>query len=284
MTTLEPSPLPSLPVGEGKRTAVNGLSTIYRRIDRKGHGDTCESHARFCDRARATEPALVFRRRLLWHGSGNSAGPGAFCNRRVAAAVDHADEPHWRHHHDGRHLLRREVWRLDDVDPAQRAGRVFVSRDLSRRLRDGEERPGRAGAWHCRHLVICGGDRWCRPAHGRRAAGRGIRAAVWSPRVLRVDGAGPVNGGSARREIHDQGLALDVRRSVAGHDRHRYVYRRRALYVRPYRTDGRGEFRRGGDRHLRNRRGTGQSGEHIGGGRCSRCRRACATSCRTGRT
>ena len=48
-------------------------------------------------------------------------GPSAGIALLMPVTVRH--EPDLRAHHDGRHLLRREVRRLDDRDPDQHAGR-----------------------------------------------------------------------------------------------------------------------------------------------------------------
>ena len=78
------------------------------------------------------------------HRRRHPAGPGAGGDHRDAAAAHLPDDPDQRAHHAGRHLLRRQVRRLDDLDPAQRAGRVGVRGDLL----DGYQmaQQGRAGA------------------------------------------------------------------------------------------------------------------------------------------
>ena len=45
------------------------------------------------------------------------------------------------------HLLRRDVRRLDDVDPAQHAGRIGDHRHRARRQHDGQARPRRDRRW-----------------------------------------------------------------------------------------------------------------------------------------
>ena len=57
--------------------------------------------------------------------------------------------------HVRRHLLRRHVRRLDDLDPAQHAGRERLDRHRARGQQDGAQGPRRPGAGH-------GGDRLLR--------------------------------------------------------------------------------------------------------------------------
>ena len=56
-------------------------------------------------------------------------------------------DPDRRADHVRRHLLRRDVRRLDDVDPAQHAGRIGDDRHRARRQPDGQARPRRDPRW-----------------------------------------------------------------------------------------------------------------------------------------
>ena len=80
--------------------------------------------------------------------------------------------------HVRRHLLRRHVWRLDHLDPAQHAGRKRLDRHRARGQQDGARRPRRAGAGHRRdRLVRRRPDRDAR-ARLHRALGGQVRAVV----------------------------------------------------------------------------------------------------------
>ena len=63
-------------------------------------------------------------------------------------------EPDRRADHVRRHLLRRDVRRLDDVDPAQHARRVGDDRHRARRQHDGQARPRGARARDVRHRLF----------------------------------------------------------------------------------------------------------------------------------
>ena len=90
-----------------------------------------------------------------------------------------------------RHLLRRDVRRLDHLDPAEHAGRDRHHGHRARRQQDGQERPRRRGAGHRRRSARswpapsppcwsrCSRRWWPKYAVQARAA-----------RVLHADGAG----------------------------------------------------------------------------------------------
>ena len=106
---------------------------------------------------------------LLWcfvgvvprHGGRHPAGARAAGDRsRCCCRSPSSMNPTERDHHARRHLLRRQVRRLDHLDPAQRAGRVGLGRHLPRRLPDGAQGPRRRRARHRR-------DRLVHRRHGR---------------------------------------------------------------------------------------------------------------------
>ena len=107
---------------------------------------------------------------LLWGFVGVTLGtaigvlPGIGPALTIALLLPATAQPrsHRRADHVRRHLLRRDVRRLDDVDPAQHAGRVGDDRHRDGRQPDGQARPRRAGAGDR-------GDRLVRRRHDRDA-------------------------------------------------------------------------------------------------------------------
>ena len=99
---------------------------------------------------------------LLWSALGVTVGtaigvlPGIGPALTVALLlpVTYNLDPDLRLHHVRRHLLRRHVWRLDHLDPAQHAGRIGLDRDRHRRPRDGPQGPRRAGAGDGRDRLV----------------------------------------------------------------------------------------------------------------------------------
>ncbi len=121
---------------------------------------------------------------LLWSLAGVTLGtadrraarhrPGA--DRRPAASGHLLARSDVGVHHVRRDLLRRHVRRIDDVDPAEHAGRERVG-DVGRRgPSDGARRPRRRGAGDRR-------DRFVRRRHaGARRRSRCARRSWWSSR------------------------------------------------------------------------------------------------------
>ena len=80
---------------------------------------------------------------LFWSALGVTVGtaigvlPGIGPALTVALLlpVTYPARSHRRLHHVRRHLLRRHVWRLDHLDPAQHAGRIGLDRHRDRRQR-----------------------------------------------------------------------------------------------------------------------------------------------------
>ena len=159
--------------------------------------------------------------------------------------------------HAGRHLLRRAVRRLDDVDPGQPAGRGLVGGDLHRRLPDGPPGPRRRRAVDLgAGLVLC--------RHGRHDHHRDVRRAadahgaeIRPGRLLLADGARPGGGRGAGQRLGGQGDRHGVPRPAVRPGRHRRQYRRAALHLRHPRAQRRHRLRadrHGPVRHRRDRR------------------------------
>ena len=203
----------------------------------------------------ADEPALRAHRRPARHRGRRAARhrPGA---HRRAAPADHLQaRSRQLDHHVRRHLLRRHVWRLDHLDPAQHARRERLHGDRPRRQQDGQGRPRRPGARHRRHRLLRGRHhRHARP-HLPGALPRRHRRAVRPGGLLRPD---------VRRLRHRLGDLRrfararphqPVHRPAARPGRHRHPHRpgapdlRRAGALRRHR----GDDARG--RPLRGRRG-----------------------------
>ena len=121
-------------------------------------------------RAAADEPAVGPHRRHARHLRRRAARRRPGAHRGDAAAADRQARPDRRAHHVRRHLLRRDVRRLDHHHPAQHAGRIGLDRDRARRQQDGQGRPRRPGARDQR-------DRLVRRRHHRHAAAHAARAA-----------------------------------------------------------------------------------------------------------
>ena len=149
--------------------------------------------------------------------------PGARAARRhqPAAAGDVRAESDHRHRAARRRLLRRDVRRLDDLDPDAHSGRGRLGDDLRRRLRDDAERARRAGARHR-------GDRLVRRRHagrGRadaaRADARRVRAALRPAGVHRAAADGFLHPRLHERRLDAEDAGDGGVRPHARHDRHR---------------------------------------------------------------
>jgi hypothetical protein len=130
-------------------------------------------------------------------------------------------------------LLRRNLRRLDLLDPDQRAGRRGHGRHLLRRLSDGQaSRHGRQGAGDRRLFVLLRRhDRGDLPADRRPGAGSGV-AVVPVDGLFRADGAGSDGrGGLCRQGQPRQGAADDGPRADAVDGRHRSGAGRAALHA-----------------------------------------------------
>ena len=149
------------------------------------------------------------------------------------AVADHVHTDPGRRDGDARlYFLRRDVWRLDDLDPAQHSGRGRVRRDLPRRAPDGEAGTRRPGARHR-------GDRLLRRGHARRyrddvlrASDRGGGHSLRTPRELCPDGAGRYLHALYDRRLVSEGRADGGARISNRSDRHRRGQRAGALHLR----------------------------------------------------
>ena len=122
------------------------------------------------------------------------------------AAADHLRPAAGRRaDHARRHLLRRDVWRIDHRDPGEYPGRVCVRGDNARRPSDGAAGPCRTGACDRRHrLVLCGLR--CHRDHRRgRCSTDQRRADVRAGGIFLADGARPDLRGRAGQGIGAQG-------------------------------------------------------------------------------
>ena len=132
-------------------------------------------------------------RRAARHRPGRDDRDAAADDLRAAAGLG-AD-------HAGRHLLRRAVRRLDDVDPAQHAGRDVVGGDLPRRLPDGAQGPGGRRALDRGAGLVLRRDRRHDLRRDRRDPAVGVRAQVRTGRILLADGARPDRRGRAGARV-----------------------------------------------------------------------------------
>jgi hypothetical protein len=155
-----------------------------------GDGDLRRTRPGLRRRADAHQPAVVHRRRDARHRGRRAARPRAGGDHRAAAA------PHLQGRRDRglhpvrRHLLRRDVWRLDDVDPAQHARRERHHRHRDGGQQDGPQR-GRGGAALATAAIgsfVAGTIGTARPRL-LRPDGRRPRAELRPGRVFRADGA-----------------------------------------------------------------------------------------------
>ena len=118
-----------------------------RRARRRRHLDGCLQRIDrgLRRRAAADEPAVGPARRHAGHRCRRAARRRPGAHRGDAAAAHRQARPDRRADHVRRHLLRRDVRRLDHHDPAQYAGRIGVHRDRAGRQQDGQgaAAPGR---------------------------------------------------------------------------------------------------------------------------------------------
>ncbi len=197
-------------------------------------------------------------------------GIGPATDRGAAAAGDLQARPRRLADHVRRHLLRRHVWRLDDLDPAQHAGRKRLDRHRARGQQDGQGRARRTGAGDGGHrLVRRRPDRDDR-AGLPRAVDRQVRAGLRAARVFRADGARLRHRLRRLRRFRAARAHLAVHRPDAGADRHRPADRPGAAELRHARPARRRRGHDAGGRHVRHRRdavrrGAGQAGAGDGG-------------------
>ena len=159
----------------------------------------------------------------LGPGRGRGADPAADLLARSDRGPDH----------DGRHLLRLDVWRLDHGDPAQYSRRVRLRRHRDRRLSARQEGPRRRDADHRRGRLLCRRHARGRRRHDVLLVSRPGRDPVRACGILRAD------RGRADRDVADfrrhAGLraAADDARADARDHRPGSGHRRNALHVWP---------------------------------------------------
>ena len=142
--------------GDLERLASDRLSRVLRWTSPAA---CCMALRSPCSRRTCSGASSVAAR----HGGRHPAGARPARDHRDAAAAHVPDGSRRRDDHAGRHLLRRQVRRLDHLDPAERSRRIGLGGHLHRRLRDGAQGPRRRGARHR-------GDRFVHRRHGRRAS------------------------------------------------------------------------------------------------------------------
>ena len=211
------------------------------------------------------------RRRDARHRGRRAARHRSGADRRAAAAGHLQSRSNGRAHHVRRHLLRRDVRRIDDLDSAEHAGRERHDGHRHRRTSDGARRAVPARRSRRRRSDRSSPARCPRSRLSLAApVARPPRAGVRARRVLRADGARvrdgvldarPVAPARARQACFI-GLTLGVRR-------HRRLERRSAFHVRHPLSARRHRCRHRRRRPLRGRRGAHRA-------RRRRCRRRSA--------
>ena len=181
---------------------------------------------------------------LLWCLVGTTLGhrdrrasrarPGA---HHRAAPADHLQGRADRGLHPvRRHLLRRDVRRLDHVDPAQHAGRERHHHHRARGQQDGPQRPRRRGARHRRHRLVRRRHHRHARHHLPGARGRGPGAQVRPGGLFLPHGAGVRDGIGRARLLGRARTGRAVLRHLARPDRRRPADRPAALHLRPCRS------------------------------------------------
>ncbi|CAA9547373.1 MAG: Tripartite tricarboxylate transporter TctA family, partial [uncultured Thermomicrobiales bacterium] len=204
--------------------------------------------------ADAAEPLLGAGRGGARHRGRGPPGDRAGADRGPAAAADLPPRRDRRLHHVRRHLLRRHVRRLDDLDPAQHPRRVVVDRDRARGEPDGEAGARLGRPRHRRRRLL----RRRHHRHGRAdlpRPGDGRRRSPLRPRrVLRPDRAGLHHDHRPPRGVALAGAPQPVGwpRDRPGRDRH--PLRPEPLHLRHPRAAERDRRRHRGGRPLRRRR------------------------------
>src|SRR5262249_30877616 len=230
-------------------------SAIERAIGVEGscHGCLPATSQRLCGRAHPDESPVVPPRHHAGHRDRrpSRARPGA---DHRAAPADHLQGRTDRGVHSFRwHLLRRDVWRLDHVDPAQHAGRERHHRHGARGSQDGAQRPRRRGARDRGHrLVRCRYD-WHPRNYFPCARGGGLGAQVRTGGLFLPHGV-RVRDGVGRTGLLRRARTGDaVLRHLVGSHRRRPADRPSALHLRSSGIARRHQCRRGGGGSVRGR-------------------------------
>ena len=148
------------------------------------------------------------------------------------------DESHLLHHHDGGHLLRGDVWRLNDFHSRQHSWRGRLGCDLPGWSPDGAPGAGRPGPWDCGFWFFHRRDlQRCRN-HAPRASACQYRPALRSSGDLRPSHPRLHNGDLPRQGIEAQVCSDGYPGTVLGHDRARPDHRNATLHLREHHSHG----------------------------------------------
>ena len=196
----------------------------YGRVRRTSHRIWRHSDARESLSLLSGQPDRDTGRRAAGRRSARGAG---------LAVADHVHADPGRRDGDARlDLLRRDVWRLDDLDPAEHTGRGRVGRDLPRRSPDGETGTRRRGAGHRGDRLLRRGHAWRYRDDVLRASHRGGGHPLRTARELCRDGARRRLHALYDRRLVGEGRADGGARISHRGDRHRCGQRARALHLR----------------------------------------------------
>ncbi|CAA9585738.1 MAG: Tripartite tricarboxylate transporter TctA family, partial [uncultured Thermomicrobiales bacterium] len=180
----------------------------------------------------AGKPALGAGWRLPRHARRRPARDRASPDRRAAAA-DHllaGTDPGI--HHVRRHLLRRHVWRIDHLDPAQHPGRVGLDHHRARRQPHGQARTRCFRPRDRRRRLLRRRDgRDDRPYLSRPNHGR-CRAQLRPRRISRPDRARLYRDHRAARLFARPGTGEPFLRARDRPHRHRCPYRSATIHLR----------------------------------------------------
>ena len=180
-------------------------------------------------------------------------GPGA--DHRASPAHHLPGSARGRRSSSSRHLLRRHVRRIHDVDPPQHAGRKRHRRDRARGQPHGPVRARGGGARHLRHRVVRRGNDRHALRRLRRALGGAARPEGRRRRLLLAHGAGLRHGLGGPRVLGHTRAHRPRARASHRDGRDRPADRPAALHLRPARASRRhrrsdrrgGPLRRGRD-------------------------------------
>ena len=194
-------------------------------------GDARRSRPRLRCRADALQSALGAGRGNAWHSGRRAARDRPRADRGAAAPRDLQPRSHGRFHHVCRHLLRRHVWRLDHLDPAQHAGRIGYDRDRARGQSHGAPGPRRPCARDRRDRLVRRRHHRYPGADLRRPPHGATRAPLQSRRLFRSDGPGLHHDHGGARQLAVAWSGEPVSRPGAWPRRHRHAVRPGALHA-----------------------------------------------------
>ena len=178
------------------------------------------------------EPHGLFHRRLRRHAHRRAAGHRA-CGDDVTAAPRHlCDVAGGLDHHAGRHLLRRDVWRFDDIHPRQHPGRGRVRRYVPGWLPDGARGPRGPRAGYCRLWIVHRGNPECAGHHRAGSPTCPDSPALRPARDLRRAAPGIHAGHASQRRFEAPHGGHGAARHAPGHGGHRPYLGGGALHLR----------------------------------------------------